>query len=1063
MANEFYKSIKKDIEDPGLPHRKRLRARAYAIPESHVILNGSWSFVYCPTPHIVPLPEEPLNVVRDTAKYKGAEVTISKIEVPGHWETQGFGIPIYTNIQFPFPANPPYAPSDNPTGVYERSFTVPQGWTKSMSARLRFDGVDSAYHVFLNEQEVGFSKGSRLSAEFDVSNCLSYDKLNTLRVYVYKWSSGSYIEDQDQWWLSGIFRDVTLISFPSEGHIEHFEINTVVDGTTGVVHIDTQTVIAQQSGEMQLSASISEFGPDNCQVLESVQAKVSSKSPYCKLTVKMPKAKLWNAESPYLYQLKLSLGAAHEVVKKIGIRQVDIIEGKICVNGKPILLLGVNRHDHHPKYGRAVPLAFVEHDLKQMKRMNINAVRCSHYPNHPRFYDMCDELGLWVLNETDLECHGFGEVVSRTANVAGNANDVNCENRQPYTFPSASKFTSDNPAWLPSYIDRVENMMRRDFNHPSVIIWSLGNESFYGQNHKEMYKYIKKADSSHRPVHYEGDTWAETADMYSRMYPSLEQLCQLVKSHPSSEPDAKPIILCEYAHAMGNGPGAVAEYIELFRRYDNLQGGFIWEWANHGLKLNKPYYAYGGDFGDQPNDGTFVMDGLNSSEHQPMPGLIDVKFNYQPVGVKFLSKSFNVINNYDFVSLNHLKGHYKVTAYALSSEDVLMSGKLDLRDISASECKEFKIPQIPEPDEDEIELWLTVEFQLAQETLWAEKDHVIAVAQTCLRKSMKAVSFEPGSSSEVSMSRTNITIRADDNQTQLTVNAITGLISEWKVGNKSIIVADASVEAGKLSFWRAPIDNDHSIDEPYWRRFGLDDMRTDLRNIHTVGSSVEARIRMAPPVVAWAFDSEVRYTLASETALRISTTIRPSAPDPALKPQYIPRVGWELTIPKVFSEARWFGRGPGESYSDKKAGTRIGLFTKPVSELDTLYDVPQENGNHTETRWLELYEPTGDSVLRVAMFIPGTDGTSQPTLFGFKVSDKIGFESARHPCDLVTLKSSYILRIDYAQHGLGTAACGPGVLPQYELKVPEKGFSFDIVLDAASSLGERYKRICCIS
>jgi beta-galactosidase len=386
-----------------------------------------------------------------------------------------------------------------------------------------------------------------------------------------------------------------------------------------------------------------------------------------KVEIPVSNPKKWTAETPFLYQLELSLESSdsttiQKITQNVGFRKVEVKNGIITVNGRRILLRGTNRHDHHPRFGRAVPLDFMREDLLLMKRHNINALRTSHYPGHPQIYDMADELGLWVMDEADLECHGFYDAVARPLAIP---EEMDYEERKAMTFPKAAKFTSDNPAWRDAYIDRMQQVIQRDKNHASIIMWSLGNEAFYGCNHVAMYEYAKKADPE-RPVHYEGDAKAVTTDMYSYMYPSMERLIKWVETEGVKTDGTfdKPVVLCEYAHAMGNGPGWLEDYQNLFRKYPRLQGGFIWEWANHGLWHEEGgFYAYGGDFGDEPNDATFVMDGLCNSEHKPTPGLLELKKVIQPVKFDFEDGKIFITNEYDFVELGHLVATYSIESF----------------------------------------------------------------------------------------------------------------------------------------------------------------------------------------------------------------------------------------------------------------------------------------------------------------------------------------------------------------------------------------------------------------
>ena len=669
---------KPDYANEQVVQRNRLPGRAhYDLRNNklHVLLDGTWKFHYAESP-LIPIP--PLDKADEW----------SKIEVPGHWQLQGFGKPHYTNVQYPFPANPPNVPSQNPTGTYYRTFTTPKDWGKKdqFEYRLRFEGVDSAFHLTVNGNEVGYSQGSRNPAEFNISQYIKEaGEDNDLIVRVYQWSDGSYIEDQDQWWLSGIvyrqpiyvvtykltrigiFRDVRLIAFPIAGHIEDFTIQTDLDENYRDALL-TLDLLFSLASPATLTVILGEKGGDVFQ--KDQKHDLDHADTKLKLEWTIPNPKKWTAETPDLWQIELSLSSdgveLHKINHYIGFRKVELKNGQITVNGKPILFRGVNRHDHHPEHGRHIPHEFLRHDLLLMKQHNINAVRCSHYPSHPDLFPLADKFGLYVIDEADLECHGFYDVIARPLDVP---EGMDYEKRKQICFPKAAKFTSDNPDWEMAYLDRMHQMVARDKNHPSVIIWSLGNEAFYGRNHKAMYEWVKKVDPT-RPVHYEGDQEALTADMFSYMYPSVDRIIKLAENDGKAY--EKPIILCEYAHAMGNGPGALKDYQDAFYKYPRLQGGFIWEWANHGLKTKDPnpphkeYYAYGGDFGDYPNDGTFVMDGLCDSRHQPTPGLTEYKKVIQPVRVELKDVDVIIKNLYDFVSLDHLQGSWSATRIPIS-------------------------------------------------------------------------------------------------------------------------------------------------------------------------------------------------------------------------------------------------------------------------------------------------------------------------------------------------------------------------------------------------------------
>lgn len=592
------------------------------------LLSGTWKFFHTKSP--MAGPQDFFREDFDTSKWDA-------IQVPGMWQLQGFGKgPQYTNVPYPFPFQPPHVPlDDNECGRYVRSFTVgPEA--DSHQIRLRFEGVDAAFTVWINGVDVGYSQGSRNPSEFDITDLVTRTgEANTLAVQVYQRCDGSYIEDQDQWWLSGIFRDVFLLYFP-ESHFQDISVWTRIAKGDDPPLLSIDYALSKPNLSVRVALH---DAPKNGKALASLEA-VSQASRISK-TIAVPSSlKNWTAETPSLYYLVFHIvDSGAYICQRVGFREVCLINGILSVNSSPIKVRGVNRHEHHPDHGRAVPFEFLKRDLILMKTHNINAIRTCHQINDPRLYDLADELGLYIMDEADLECHGCQTVVEGTDPAA---------------------LLSDNPEWEDAYLDRAAQMVQRDKNHASVICWSLGNESFYGRNHKAMYKWIKSVDNT-RPVHYEGDQNAETADMYSRMYFPVELMVAFAREKEWT----KPYILCEYAHAMGNGPGAIKEYVEAFYKYPRLIGGFVWEWANHGLRTtNKDgteYMGYGGDFGDVPNDGSFVMDGLIDSSHNPAPGLSEYKKAIEPVQVlRIEGKGARIINRYDFLTLDHLECTYSI-------------------------------------------------------------------------------------------------------------------------------------------------------------------------------------------------------------------------------------------------------------------------------------------------------------------------------------------------------------------------------------------------------------------
>lgn len=624
MSGQFPQT-KPDWSNIDIIHRNTLPARSHFFVYTNeqdalaadierscsISLSGIWKFHHANSPFEAP--ENFAAIDYDTSQWHD-------IHVPGIWQLQGWGYPHYTNVPYPFFVDPPNAPyNDNQTGSYVRWFTVPEEFRNDF-LRLRFEGVDSALHVYVNGQKVGYSQGARNPSEFDITR-LVHDGENVLAVRVYQYCDGSYLEDQDQWRFSGIFRDAYLHAFPKK-HIRDFHVQTLLD-------------TEYRDAELRVKVDVEGEGEVALRLLDHAWhavADVSKGSSNCttSFSIAISNPKQWSAETPYLYKLILSYGGRF-IVQNVGFRRVEIKGGIYLVNGKRIVFRGVNRHEHHPENGRAVPYEFMKQDLLLMKRHNINAIRTCHQPSDPRMYALADELGFWVMDEADLECHGFATIDEAALSPADRAKSF--EERKAMVYGHSARFTSDNPEWRDQYVDRAIQVVMRDKNHPCVVMWSLGNEAFYGCNFQSMYDEIKGIDQT-RPIHYEGDFEAQTVDLFSQMYPNVDDIIRFAK-----EPNfTKPLVLCEYVHAMGNGPGNIREYIDAFYEYPRLQGGWVWEWANHGLKkkdakTDEEFYAYGGDFGEELHDGNFILDGLLLSDHTPTPGLVEYKTAVQPVQV----------------------------------------------------------------------------------------------------------------------------------------------------------------------------------------------------------------------------------------------------------------------------------------------------------------------------------------------------------------------------------------------------------------------------------------------
>ncbi|GEC03926.1 beta-galactosidase [Streptomyces spinoverrucosus] len=910
-------------------------------------LNGSWRFRLSPT----------ADAEDDSFAEPGYDAgDWAEVGVPGHWVLQGHGSPIYTNHLYPFPVDPPHIPTENPTGDHLRVFDLPDGWPSDGGVTVRFDGVESCARVWLNGTELGEFKGSRLPHEFEVGHLLKPSG-NVLAVRVHQWSAGSYLEDQDQWWLPGIFRDVTLLHRPA-GSVRDFFVHTSYDHLTGE---GTLRVDSDVDGRVSVPALDIDVATG-----ESVTVPVEP----------------WSAETPKLYDGEL-VTAGERVPLRIGFRTVVLEDGLIKVNGRAILFKGVNRHEWHPERGRALDLETMREDVLLMKRHNLNAVRTSHYPPHPAFLDLCDEYGLWVIDECDLETHGFTEQAWRDNPV-------------------------DDDRWTPALLDRAARMVERDKNHPSVVFWSLGNEAGTGRGLTAMAEWIHERDPD-RLVHYEGDWNCRDTDVYSRMYASHAEVEQIGRKLDGGTHKRRelPLIQCEYGHAMGNGPGGLADYQRLYEAYDRLQGGFIWEWIDHGIKHPELGYAYGGDFGEELHDGNFVCDGLIFPDRTPSPGLVEYKKVIEPVGIDGdgADGTVRVTNKYDFADLSALAFEW---SYQVDGETV-EAGALSVPALAPGESADVKLPE-PPADAQGAETQWTVRALLAADTVWGPKDHEVAWGQF-------PVSARPLP-----------TVAATDRPTTSDRLIYLGPASFDARTGALKTIGGVEVTAPRLDVWRAPTDNDDGAewqtDTRYgmlWRKYGLHRMRHRLDAVELTDDALTVRTRVAP--AAWEVGLATVYRWTSDgTRLRLTVSVTPEG-DWTVP---LPRLGIRLGLAQA-DAVKWFGGGPGEAYPDTKSASMLGRWHSTVDELQTPYVRPQENGARADVRWVELggLRIEGDPEF---WFTARRWTTEQ-------------LDTARHRTDLTPGDTVWV-NLDHGQHGIGSQSCGPGPLPQYFLPAEPAEFSF---------------------
>ncbi|MGW1210146.1 glycoside hydrolase family 2 TIM barrel-domain containing protein [Streptomyces sp. NPDC002499] len=885
----------------------------------------------------------------------------AEVQVPGHWVLQGdgaFGSPIYTNHLYPFPVDPPHVPTENPTGDHLRVFDLPADWPDLSEGGvvLRFDGVESCARVWLNGTDIGEFKGSRLPHEFAVGHLLRPSG-NVLAVRVHQWSAGSYLEDQDQWWLPGIFRDVTLLHRPAGSVLDHF-VHASYDHVSG-------------EGTLRVDSDV-----DGRVSVPGLDIDVATGE-----TVTVP-VRPWTAESPVLYDGEL-VTEGERVPLRVGFRTVVLEDGLIKVNGTPLLFKGVNRHEWHPEQGRALDLETMRADVLLMKRHNLNAVRTSHYPPHPAFLDLCDEYGLWVIDECDLETHGFVEQAWRDNPV-------------------------DDDRWTPALLDRAARMVERDKNHPSVVIWSLGNEAGTGRGLTAMAEWIHDRDRS-RLVHYEGDIDCRDTDMYSRMYAFHEEVDRIGRELDGGTHKRRglPFILCEYGHAMGNGPGGIADYQRLFEAHERLQGGFIWEWIDHGIKDERYGFAYGGDFGEELHDGNFVCDGLVFPDRQPSPGLVEFKKVIEPVGIEGDGSdgTVRITNKQDFADLSAFAFEW---SYQVDGETVEL-GSLSVPELAAGESADVKLPGAP--DGRGAETGWTVRAVLAEDTLWAPKGHEVAWGQVAVAtRPLPAVA----ASDAPVVGERLITLGP------ATFDARTGDLRT---------IGGVHVTGLRLDVWRAPTDNDDGAewqsDTRYgllWRKFGLHRMRHRLDAVEVGEDALTVRTRVAP--AAWEVGLSTVYRWTSDgDRLRLTVSVGPEG-DWTVP---LPRLGVRFGIDGSADRVRWFGGGPGEGYPDTKSASRLARWDATVDELQTPYVRPQENGARADVRWAEI------GGLRI-------DGDPEFSFTARRWTTE-QLAAATHLPDLTPGDTVWV-NLDHGLHGIGSQSCGPGPLPQYYLRAEPAEFSF---------------------
>ncbi|GAB2607666.1 glycoside hydrolase family 2 TIM barrel-domain containing protein [Kribbella endophytica] len=959
-------------EDPGpgygaLPPRAAVRSDAPRLS-----LNGTWRFHLAES-----VAQAPAGFEREDFDDSGWD----RIAVPSSWPMHGHGRPAYTNQPYPFPVDPPYVPDENPTGDHRLVFELPETWDE-LSAVLRFDGVDSCGRFYLNGVELGVSRGSRMPVEFDVSGVLRPGR-NVLAVRVHQWSSGSYLEDQDMWWLPGIFRDVTLIARP-EGGVPDVFVHADYDHRTGTGTLLVESVPGA-------TVRIPELGVRT----EAGQA------------VTIPGIEPWSAEVPRLYDVLVTT-AAETVELAVGFRTVAIEDGVLTVNGRRVLFHGVNRHEHDPVLGRVVPEQRLRQELLVMKQHNINAIRTSHYPPDSRLLALCDELGFWVMDECDYETHGFFLLGWR-----GNP--------------------ADDPRFEAASLDRMRRLVERDKNHPSVIMWSLGNEAGTGRNLDAMAAWTKERDPS-RPVHYEGDLTCASVDVYSRMYASHAEVEAIGRRAEEALDDplldarrrAMPFVLCEYSHAGGNGPGGLPEYEELFHRYPRCQGGFLWEWMEHGIARPGGGYAYGGEFGEELHDGTYVLDGLVFPDLTPQPVLLEVRKAFEPVLLTVEEGVLRVANKYDFVDTSHLALQWSVADDGV----VVARGVLAMPVVESGAEATVELPKLDLPGRYG-ERWLTVRATLVADAAWAAAGHEVAFGQAQLGAGVGSVVASSLRAAAAAAPSGAVASEAVASATASEAVASGGAALMLGPGRfdvrtgRLVGLGEWEVEHVPLELWRAPTQHDArtwdatTLDrKARWAAAGLHRLRYRTVSVELVGDELTVVTRVGAAAIDAGVLTTYRWSV-DDDRLTAEVEVEP------VGDWTVPwaRVGASFGLPRGFREVSWFGLGPGPAYPDSRAAARVGRYSATVEELQVQYLYPQENGARGEVRWAELSGPAG--LLRVS-----GDPAFAMTVRRWTTAE---LAAADHPEDLVPGDHVW-LTVDALQHGLGSPTSGAPILPAHDLQ-----------------------------
>ena len=1000
-------------ENLNVLHENTMPARAYYIPASKrmdnlmehreesdrmQLLNGTWKFQYYNS--IYDIQESFFEKDYDTEKF-------DEIQVPSVWQMEGYDTHQYTNIRYPFPFDPPYVPQDIPCGAYVHTFVYHKD-ENAPKALLNFEGVDSCFYVWINGSYVGYSQVSHMTSEFDITDLLQ-DGENTIAVLVMKWCDGSYLEDQDKFRMSGIFRDVYILKRPEQA-ISDYYIKTKIEDLFATVELDVKFYssanvkisIEDKNGAVVAVGSIAEEG---IAVLEIASPE------------------LWNTENPYLY--KLILETENEViVDHIALRKIEIKDQVIYLNGQKIKFRGVNRHDSDPVTGFTISVEQLTTDLTLMKQHNFNAIRSSHYPNSPFFYEMCDKYGFMVIDEADIEAHGPFMLYRK-------------EDTDYNRFKRWNEKIADDPAWEAAIVDRVKLMVERDKNRFCIVMWSMGNESAYGCNFEKALAWTKKFDPD-RITQYESARYRNydeiydysNLDVYSRMYPALSEIQEYLDKDGS-----KPFLLVEYCHSMGNGPGDFEDYFQMIQDNDKMCGGFVWEWCDHAIahgtaENGKTIYAYGGDHGEEIHDGNFCMDGLVYPDRTVHTGLLEYKNVYRPVRVVTYDKESGELVLHNYMDFDDLKDYVKIS-YELTQDGLVIS-KGKLAEVSVAPHSEGKTDLKVNVQENG-KCYLKLIYHLKKEIPLMEENHIlgfdeIEVSQKDAKCQLAEKWLEKtATDSELQVNEDDTQIHIKGREFAYTIDRRTALFTEMKFAGREYLNHPM-----ELNIWRAPTDNDMYI-KAEWKKAHYDKAYTRAYTTEVVQGKHGVKIVSHASVVAETVQKilDVTITWKIDASGKIDADIE-AAKDGEFPD--LPRFGVRMFLDKKLSDARYFGMGPKESYRDKHQASSHGLYRANVRDLHEDYIRPQENGSHYDCGYVEL----NNSRYGMAAFSEST--------FSFNASyyTQEELEKKTHNYELAE-SDSVVLCVDYALNGIGSNSCGPVVLDQYRFNDVLFRFQFTLV------------------